>query len=83
MKRKRVDMRANRNRDKMYMCMGENIKSNARIGDVGDVKSLMGWCMHLSHRDRDELEIFFDESYTNNDIVNYIYNSWGNRLKAL
>jgi len=37
--------------------------------------------MHLSHKDEDQLNRFFDDSYTNRDVVDYIYTSWGKRLK--
>lgn len=73
----------NRDRSALYMCVGENFRDNAPIGDCGDTKSLMGWLQHLSHRDEDELNIFFDSSYTNKDVVDYIYRSWGKRLKAI
>ena len=73
----------NRDRTQKYLCVGENFKDNAPIGDCGDVRSLMEWCKHLSHRDEEELEVFFDSSYTNKDVVDYIYRSWGKRLKAV
>lgn len=76
-------MANNRDRSQKYMCVGENFKDNAPIGDCGDIKTLMEWCKHLSHRDEDELKVFFDDSYTNKDVVDYIYRSWGKRLQAL
>lgn len=64
------------------MCVGENFKDNAPIGDCGDIKSLMGWLKHLTKKDDEEwLNTFFDDSYTNKDVVDYIYRSYGKRLK--
>lgn len=71
------------NRKKLYMCVGENFKDNAPIGDCGDIKSLMGWLIHLSKKDEEYLNTFFDDSYTNKDVVDYVYRSWGKRLKAI
>lgn len=44
-------MRALRNRDRSekYICTGENYKANTKLGDCGEVKTLMGWLMHLTH----------------------------------
>lgn len=75
--------RANRNRNKLYMCTGESFKHNAPIGDCGDVKSLMEWLKQFSHKDEDELSRFFDDHFTNKDIVEYIYRSWGKRLQEV
>lgn len=77
-----MKIQKNRDRTQKYICVGENFRNNASIGDCGEVKSLMDWMKHLSHRNEDELNTFFDASYTNNDIVNYIYSSWGKRLKV-
>lgn len=71
----------NRDRSEKYICTGENYKANTKLGDCGEVKTLMGWLMHLSHKDEDQLNRFFDDSYTNRDVVDYIYSSWGKRLK--
>ena len=73
----------NRDRSKAYMCVGESFKHNAPIGDCGDVKTLMEWLVHLSHKDEEYLERFFDESYTNKDVVDYILRSWGKRLQEV
>lgn len=73
----------NRDRSVMCICVGENFKDNAPIGDCGDVKSLMEWLKYLSHRDEDEIEVFFDGSYTNKDAIDYVYRTWGKRLQAL
>ena len=73
----------NRDRTQKYICVGENYRDNAPIGDCGDVKSLMEWLKHLSHRSEEELEVFFDASYTNKDVVAYIYRSWGKRLQSI
>lgn len=40
----------------------------------------MNWCKTLTHRDEDELNNFFNDSYTNKDIADYIYNTYGKRL---
>lgn len=70
-----------RNRNETYLCTGENFKDNAPIGDCGDTRTLIGWLEHLCPgKDREELEQFFDDSYTNKDVVDYIYRSWGKRL---
>lgn len=69
-----------KNRQALYMCIGENFKDNAPIGDCGATKTLMEWLKHLSHKDEEELNRFFDKSYTNKDVADYIYQGWGKRL---
>ncbi len=71
----------NRDRSERYVCVGENWKDNAPIGDCGETKTLMQWLIHLSHKDEEYLNQFFDETYTNNNIADYIYRSWGKRLE--
>lgn len=73
----------NRDRTHRYICVGECFKHNAPIGDCGDVKTLMEWLMHLSGKDEEYLDRFFDDTYTNKDVVDYIYGSWGKRLKEV
>ena len=77
-------MRKARNKDRAerYLCIGENFRDNAPIGDCGDTKTLMQWLVYLSRKDEDFLNQYFDDSYLNIDIVEYIYNSWGKRLKS-
>lgn len=75
--------RASKDRSKLYMCIGENFRHNAPIGDCGEIKSLIEWLKHLSHKEEDELSRFFDESYTNKDIAEYIYGSYGKRLQEI
>ena len=72
-----------RDRSRRYMCVGENFKDNAPIGDCGEIKTLMEWLIHLSHRDEGELKTFFDRSYTNKDVIDYIFRSWGKRLQEV
>lgn len=77
---------ARQNFNKQYICVGENFKDNAPIGDCGDVRTLMGWLTHLYSRyghDEEYFRWFFNESYSNKDIVEYIYKSVGKRLKAI
>lgn len=69
-----------RNRKELYLCVGENFRNNCSIGYCGDTKTIMDWCKLLTHRDEDELNIFFDDSYTNKDVADYIFNSYGKRL---
>ena len=78
-------MRKARNTDRAerYLCIGENFRDNAPIGDCGDVKTLMQWLVYLSRKDEDFLNQYFDDSYLNKDIVEYIYSSWGKRLKSI
>ena len=78
-------MRTPKNRDRLkaYMCVGESFKHNAPIGDCGDVRTLMGWCEHLTGKDEEFLNIFFDASYTNKDVCDYLYGSYGKRLKEV
>ena len=77
-------MRKARNEDRAerYLCIGENFKDNAPIGDCGDTKTLMQWLVYLSRKDEDFLNQYFDDSYLNKDIVEYIYSSWGKKLKS-
>ena len=70
-----------KDRSERYLCIGENFKDNAPIGDCGDTKTLMQWLVYLSRKDEDFLNQYFDDSYLNKDIVEYIYSSWGKRLK--
>ena len=70
-------------RRKPYLCVGENFKDNAPIGDCGDTRTLMEWLKRFSGKDEEYLNWFFDESYTNKDVVEYIYRAWGKRLKAI
>jgi len=44
---------------------------------------LMEWLIHLSNQDEEYLDRFFDDSYKNADIVDYIYRSWGKRLEEV
>lgn len=67
---------------KTYICIGENFKDNAPIGDVGDAKSLIEWLKQFSRKSEDELNEFFAD-YTNAEVVAYILRSWGKRLKAI
>lgn len=73
----------NRDRTRSYICIGENFKYTVPIGACGNVKTLMEWLMLLTNQDEEYLERFFDDSYTNNDVVDYIYRSWGKRLKEV
>jgi hypothetical protein len=73
----------NRDRSRLFICTGENFRDKAPIGDCGDVKTLMGWLIHLSNQDEEYLDRFFDDSYKNADIVDYIYRSWGKRLEEV
>lgn len=75
--------RKNRNRSQKYICTGEQFKSNFPIGDCGDTRTLIEWCCYLFRRDEDEMRIFFDDSYTNKDVVDYIYRSGGKRLESV
>lgn len=69
------------NRNELYMCVGESFKHNAPIGDCGDVKTLIQWLEHLyPTKDREYLERFFDNSYSNKDVCDYLYGSVGKRL---
>ena len=72
----------NKDRSERYLCVGENFKDNAPIGDCGVTKTLMQWLVYLSRKDEDFLNQYFDDSYLNKDIVDYIYSSWGKRLKS-
>lgn len=72
----------NKDRSELYMCISENFRDNAPIGDCGDTKTLMQWLVHLSRKDEDFLNQYFDDRYLNKDIVEYIYRSWGKRLKS-
>lgn len=74
---------AKRNRNELYMCVGECFKHNAPIGDCGDTKTLMQWLIHLTNQDEEYLTRFFDDSYTNKDVVDYVYGSWGKRLQKV
>ncbi len=74
-------MKRNRNRARKYMCVGENFRDNAPIGDCGRTKTLMQWLVYLSHKSEEYLSEYFDDSYTNADVVKYIYSSWGKRLE--
>lgn len=75
---------AKRNRNELYMCTGENFKHNAPIGDCGEVKTLMEWCKHLYPRlDEEEINRFFDDTYSNADVVKYLYGSVGKRLEKV
>ena len=71
-----------KDRSERYLCFGESFKDNAPIGDCGDTKTLMQWLVYLSRKDEDFLNQYFDDSYLNKDIVEYIYSSWGKRLKS-
>ncbi len=73
----------NRDRSRLYICTGENFRDKAPIGDCGDVKTLMEWLIHLSNQDEEYLDRFFDDSYKNTDIVDYIYHSWGKKLEEV
>lgn len=75
---------ARQNLSKRYMCTGENFKDNAPIGDCGDVRTLIDWLLHLyPGKDEEYLRRFFDISYTNKDITDYLYRSVGKRLEAV
>ena len=50
----------NRDRSRLFICTGENFRDKAPIGDCGDVKTLMGWLIHLSNQDEEYLDRFFD-----------------------
>ena len=65
------------------MCVGENFKDNAPIGDCGDIKSLQEWMLHLTHKDDEFLDRFFDESYKDKDVAEYLYSGYGKRLKKI
>ena len=58
------------------MCVGENFKDNAPIGDCGDIKSLQEWMRHLTHKDDEFLDRFFDESYKEK-ILKILLDAWG------
>ena len=78
--------KARQNLNKNYLCVGENFRHNAPIGDCGDVRTLIDWLKHLYPRkDEEELRRFFDpaQGYTNKDIIEYIYRSVGKRLEAV
>lgn len=72
----------NKDRSERYLCIGENFKDNVPIGDCGDTKTLMQWLVYLFRKDEDFLNQYFDDSYLNTDIVEYIYSSCGKRLKS-
>ncbi len=63
-----------------YLCVGENFSDNSRIGDCGDVRSLIGWLTHITHRDATFLADFFD-GFTDKEVCEYIYKNFGKRLK--
>jgi hypothetical protein len=69
-------------RKRRYMCVGENFRDNAEIGDCGDVRTLQGWLEHLFPKAQD-INAFFDDSYSNKDVVDYIYKNVGKRLKEV
>ena len=72
----------NKDRSELYLCIGEKFKDNAPIGDCGITKTLMQWLVYLSRKDEDFLNQYFDDCYSNKDIVEYIYESWGKRLES-
>lgn len=65
------------------MCVGENFKNNAPIGYCGETKTLMEWLKVLSGKDEEYLNRFFDRSYTNKDVADYILSSWGKKLTPI
>lgn len=71
----------NRDRSELYMCMGENYKPNIPQGNCGDIKSLIGWLQYLTKED--DVNSLFDSTYSNRDLVEYIFINYGKRLKAL
>lgn len=75
-------MKANMNRSKLYLCTGENFRNNISIGDCGDTKPLIAWLEHIFRKPQADLMEFFKYD-TNEDIVTYIYENAGKRLKAL
>ena len=73
-----------RDRNQLYMCTGESFRHNAQIGDCGDTRTLMEWLLRFyPDKDEEELNRFFDESYTNTDICKYVHGSVGKRLEAV
>ena len=75
-------MRADMDRSKLYLCVGENFRNNIPIGDCGDTKPLIDWMEYIFRKSRSDLMDFFEYD-TNKDIVTYIYENAGKRLKAL
>ncbi len=73
----------NRDKSMAFICIGEKFKNNVPMGDCEDVKTLMEWLIYLTNQDKEYLDIFFDDSYTNTDIVDYIYQTWGKRLEEV
>lgn len=71
----------NRNRSELYMCMGENYKPNIPQGNCGDIKTLLDWLQYLTKED--DVNRLFDSTYSNRDLVEYIFINYGKRLKAL
>lgn len=73
----------NRDRSELYMCMGENYKPNIPQGNCGDIKTLMDWLKYLTKEDAEYVNRLFDSTYSNRDLVEYIFINYGKRLKAL
>lgn len=72
-----------KNRQKRYICVGENFKDRYPIGYCGDVMTLMEWCCLLFRQDEEYIQRFFDGSYANDDVVDYIFKTAGKRLKSV
>ena len=70
-------------RTKQYMCTGENFNRYTKIGDVGDVKPLNEWLTHFYDESEEKLAERFDNRWTNEKIVGYLYNFLGKRLEVV
>ena len=69
------------NRNIRYRCVGENIIKGIEFGDCGDTRTLRDWLIHLNPwYTKEELESLYDENYTNQDLIDDIYEHKGKRL---
>lgn len=71
------------NSKNLYICVGENFGFPCRIGYCGDVHSLIKWlCILLPDKTEEFISDYF-KGESNQYCLDYIYKTFGKRLKKL
>lgn len=71
------------NLDKMYLCVGENIKESVPIGNCGDAKKLISFLMICFPGKQESFIRDYFDGDEEKQVLEYILKNGGKRLKAL
>lgn len=66
---------------KKYQCIGENFSKNSKMGLCGDIHTLDKWIEVLYPDKIDFVKDYFSDM-TEKEILEYIFNHMGKRLKV-